>query len=95
MTLRNFHPGPMIGLLFLIASAIAHYQNDPQPLPGHHAGFFYASRSGPDSTRAGHAQHPCTVTSSNRQAGSSGIVRSSQRHLANVWADRPVMATAA
>lgn len=41
MKARDF--APLIGFLFLIASAVAEYQyNKPQPLPGHHAGFFYA-----------------------------------------------------
>lgn len=65
--LRSFHPPPVIGFLLLLALAVAEYQTNP--LPGHRAGFFHVS------TRAGQAQHPCTVHSSKRQADSSGTVR--------------------
>lgn len=42
MKARDF--APLIGFMFLIASAVAEYQyNKPQPLPGHHAGFFYTA----------------------------------------------------
>lgn len=46
MKLQDF--APLIGFLFLIASAVTEYQyNKPQPLPGHHAGFFLACDSIP------------------------------------------------
>lgn len=49
-SLRSFHPPPVIGFLLLLVMGVTEYQyNKPQPLPGHHAGFFLACDSIPAS----------------------------------------------